>query len=291
MTYFLRSPSGIANLHRFHGADFMVFTEGRIPFDPIKEQQAPVDVFYYEFLLSAASGGRKPKVKCVGNKATALEYAKRIQNDRITKTIVIVDKDFEGVTSSPLPIFPIIRTYGYSWENELWAANNVKAVLIQITNATAEVNEQVDKYVPRLAKRLKFLALLDAAAQTSGIAILNKGSSLGGVHYSYPNITAKEVGRIANKFKNSTAANCPIARQILTQNAAAEFGSVIQGHFWANMIMQFIISLYKKINNDTAPSKTVLLNLALSNLKLNPNHTVGQALILRYASELARVGI
>src|SRR5437868_6905690 len=118
MSAFSRTASGIANYYRFHGVDFTVFIEGKTTIAERGEaHEKTIDIFYYEYLLEAAARGKKVKVKCVGNKEVAFEYARKIREEGVTKSLVIVDKDFEGLTSSPLPVFPVIRTFGYSWEN------------------------------------------------------------------------------------------------------------------------------------------------------------------------------
>lgn len=289
MTAFSRTAPGIANYRLFHRSDYTVFIEGKR--SGPSEDVRSADVFYYEYLLTAATPGKRAKVKCVGNKDAAFEYARRIREGGVAKSVVIVDKDLEGVTSSALAIFPVIRTFGYSWENELWTTQTVLAILEDLTNARVEVEPEVATCLPRLARRLKYLSLLDAGRQVSGESILRKRTALGGLAYSYPVVRAAEVRRVAREFHRSPSAECKVARQIVSDAWLFDPREVIQGHIWHHMVLRFTAELYSRVNHDRGPSNSLMTQLALSHLRRNAADAVGADLVARYAAELARLGI
>ncbi len=291
MTTFSRTASGIANYHKFHDADFTAYIEGKSDEDETDALVKTNDIFYYEFLLRAANPEKKPKVKCVGNKENALAYAKIIREGGVQTCVVIVDKDLEGVTSSPMDLTPVIRTYGYSWENELWTANTISAVLDDLTNGHPRSSSEVTRHLPSLASRLKYLSLLDAASQTNGGSLLSKRSALCGISFRFPNVSSAEVRRIGKIFRSSAAFNCPIARQIVRSGSQIDAREVIQGHFWSNVALRFAADLYKKITGDHIPSNAALTRLALSHLRRNPTDAVGLEIVSRYRTELARCGV
>jgi len=291
MTVFSRTASGLANYHKFHGADFTAYVEGK---SDNRETEAIVktnDIYYYEYLLRAASRGKNPKIKCVGNKESAFEYARKIREGGIPGSIVIVDKDLEGLTSSPLDQYPVIRTFGYSWENEIWTPSTMSAILDTLTNGNPLATAEVKKYAPLLAKRLKFLSSLDAAAQTHGIALLKKTSSLCGVSFNFPRVSVTEVARLSDKFRASPAFACGVSREVVRDGLRLDPRQVIQGHFWSNVAQRLVAHIYKKLTKDVTPSNALLTHLALSHMRRDASNAVGNDIVARYGLELARYGI
>jgi len=290
MSTFSRTISGISNSRHFHGVDFTAYIEGK-GVDGTVAAAKSYDEVFYECLLSAASGGRKVKVKCVGNKAAALDYAKLIREGGISKSVVIVDKDLEGVLSSPISVFPVISTYGYSWENELWSQAVIASILVDLTNMPDRVISEIESCFPRIVRQLKYLSLLDIACQTNGASLLNKRSSLCGVAFAYPTITLREIRRLRAVFRTSAANICPVARRVIKDCSRFDFREVIQGHFWANFMTRMIVAIYRKLVKDVAPSNAALTNLALSNMRKDPAGALSEELIARYRLELVRVGV
>jgi len=291
MKVFVRSASGLMNYHKFYGADFTAYVEGKVETSSDVEATKTSDICYYEYLLQTASGGKKPKVKCVGNKSAALEYAKRIRINGVTGSVVIVDKDLEEILTSPIDQFPIITTYGYSWENEIWTAATMVAVLDSLTNGNPAGKFEVEKHLPSLERRIKFLSLLDAAAQSNGFSILKKTSSLCGVAFDFPYVNVSEIKRVSEKFKITSASSCIVARELIQNNSRIEAKKIIQGHFWSNIALRLVSYIYRKLTRDSTPSNALLTNLALAHLKLDVIGTVGQSIVDRYRIELVKYGI
>lgn len=250
MSVFSRSRHGISNYPKFFGCDFTVFTEGKSVGTQIVD-----DISYYETVFRIASNGRKPKIICVGNKFSALEYAKKICTENLKNSIVVVDKDLEGIISSPLEIYPVIRTSGYSWENEFWTNETITGVLEIITNQKG-LNDLVSKDIEYIKKQLRYISSLDAGLQITGSNLLPKDSKLCGVNVSFPKITIKEIKRLSNKYKTSTAFQCDIAREIVANSLRKNPEEVIQGHFWSNVCLKYICNYFKKIHqrNSTCSS-------------------------------------
>ena len=110
MTTFSRTAKGISNYPSFYGCDFVVFTEGKETDQAELVSEERPDVQYYREVLRIASNGLTPKIKCIGNKKAALDYAEQIEASGTNNLIVIVHKDLEGVTCSPIQLRCVIRT-------------------------------------------------------------------------------------------------------------------------------------------------------------------------------------
>lgn len=289
MTTFTRTASGLSNSPIFYQANFTVYIEGKS--ENVKDGRELPDVHYYAALLRAVRPNKIAKIKVVGNKNSALAYAEKLRDGNVKNAVVIVDKDLEDVTSSALPIAPVIRTFGYSWENELWSISTASNLIQQLANAEVIQREGPSICLPIMAKRLRYLSALDAGAQVGGVTLLPKAKSLCGVNVTFPVVSAKEIKRVASLYRNSAAVSCPVSSSIVSCAIKLEPCQVIQGHFWSNVIHQYIGQAYKRLTNDTAPSKKAMLNLALSFMKRDTATAIGGDLIVRYDNELARFGI
>ena len=288
MRVFTRTTSGLSNLRFFHQADFTVYIEGKT--EPIQAGQETPDARYYMALMKAVRPKKIAKIKVVGNKIAALEYAKKLRNEKIKDSVVIVDKDLEGVTSSILPVVPLIRTFGYSWENEIWSMTTVLTIINDLTGSSSHPSGN-PLFLSLIAKRLRYISALDAGVQVGGQSLLPKNKALCGVNFKFPLVTAKEIRRISRIYKNNSAATCPVSSLVILSAITHEPCQVIQGHFWSNAVQGYIRDFYKRFTKDAAPSNNVMLNLALSFMKRDSVAAVGETLISRYDKELSRFEI
>lgn len=290
MNAFTRSAAGLNNIRHFYDAQFNLYIEGKKPASSPQSAKT-ADFHFYSNLLKKIRPNTKFKIHILGNKKTVLAYAKKLRDNNTSHSIVIVDKDLEGVISSHLPLSPIITTYGYSWENELWSINTVSAILHDLTNTSpiSQLNPAIS--LTKIAKRLKYISALDAGAQTSGKNILPKTSNLCGVNVVYPSIPIKEISRISDIYRSTPAYGCSVSSGVIKIASKKPHEEIIQGHFWSNVAQGYIRNIYKKITGDSFPSKSVLLNLALSYMRKDTINALGPHVIHRYDAEFAKLGI
>lgn len=291
MTTFSRTAKGIANYPSFYGCDFVVFTEGKETDQAELVSEERPDVQYYREVLRIASNGLTPKIKCIGNKKAALDYAEQIEASGTNSLIVIVDKDLEGVTCSPIPLRCVIRTLGYSWENELWSFYTISEVASLISNSNTLVASLINKNLPLLHKRLKYLSLLNAVSCLYGTALLTKSNSLAGIRFRLPRLPVDEVKRISSQFKSSPALGCSLCRNIIRESSYAQSRAIIRGHLWENVAFRLISYAYKQATGDSFPPNGVLQRLAFSVLKRDVNTAVGSDLVEYYRDELLRLSV
>jgi hypothetical protein len=289
MRTFSRTAAGIRNYPSFYGVDFVVFTEGKEQSDQSPEERP--DAQYFTAVLTEASGGLLPKVKCIGNKEAALDYAIAISTHSIRNSIVVVDKDLEGIISSSLVTGNVIRTYGYSWENEMWSYD----VIMRVSSIISASNKKVDCIINgsfrKLEKRAKYLSILDLATRFYGVALLQKSKRLGGIRFVFPHLPLGEVRRMRSVFDLSPAPRCSFCRQIITKVSGLNAQEIIQGHLWENIAFRLITSALKTITDDTFPSNGVLRRIGFSVLNEDVSKAVSPFVLSYYRSELVRIGI
>jgi hypothetical protein len=289
MTTFSRTAKGISNYPSFYGCDFVVFTEGKETGQAEVISEERPDVQYYRVVLTVASNGLTPKIKCIGNKKAALDYAEQIEVSGANNLIVIVDKDLEGVTCSPMPLRFVIRTLGYSWENELWSPRVISEVAGLISNSNTIVAGLISKSLPILQKRLKYLSLLNAVSCLYGTALLSNNNSLAGIRFMLPSLPVEEVKRISSQFKSSAASGCSLCRNLIRESSNADSRAVIRGHLWENVAFRLISHAYTQATGDRFPPNGVLQRLAFSVLSRDVNSSVGTDLLEYYREELIRL--
>lgn len=298
MKVFTRTAAGIANYPNFHGAEIVVYIEGRK--NEVEEKgglgeptglAVPADEIFFGAVLSAATKGKKLKIKCVGSKSAALAYALKIERGEIKNSIVLVDKDLDGIASSPINETCVIRTFGYSWENELWSEYTLQTLLGQLTNENALAAQQLDASLNVMARRLGYLSALDASAQTADASVLTKRNSLCGVGFDFSRacaVSAVEIKRISSKYRATGASSCPVAAYVLKKATSLPTCQIIQGHFWESATIKLLAHIYRKRMKDSMPSNKILLNLALAIVRREPEKSLGEAVFSRYRNELAR---
>ena len=291
MTTFSRTANGISNYPSFYGCDFVVFTEGKETDQTALVSEDRPDVQYYREVLKIASNGLKPKVKCVGNKKAALDYAELIAASGANNVIVIVDKDLEGITCSPITLRCVVRTLGYSWENELWSSNVINEVARLISNSNTMVISLINNNLTMLQKRLKYLSLLNAVSCLYGITLLGKNSSLAGIRFRFPSLPVAEVKRISSQFKSSAASGCSLSRNIIRESSNSESRAIIRGHLWENVAFRLISFAYKQATGENFPPNGVLQRLAFSVLRRDVNSAIGSDLTEYYHNELLRLSV
>jgi hypothetical protein len=291
MTTFSRTTKGISNYPLFYGCDFVVFTEGKETNQTELVSEERPDVQYYREVLRIASNGLTPKIKCIGNKMAALDYAEQIVASGTNNLIVIVDKDLEGVTCSPIPLRCVIRTQGYSWENELWSPKVINEVARIISNSNIMVASLINKNLPMLQKRLKYLSLLNAVSCLYGTALLSNSNSLAGIRFRLPSLPVDEVKRISSQFKSSAASGCSLSRNIIRESSNAESRAIIRGHLWENVAFRLISYAYKQATGENFPPNGVLQRIAFSVLKRDVNSAIGSDLTKYYRDELLRLSV
>lgn len=282
---FSRSLSGIANFGIFSGADILIYTEGKnnssvggIVFDEI----------FYTTLIGSIYPNKNVKVKCVGSKKEALEYASKLEASGSAGSVVIVDKDGDDLVSTLLAKRILVYTDGYSWENDFWTHQLAEEVL-QDLSCNNRGNAKLRLQLQLMKRRLAFVSSLDICSRVNnGSALFQKNGGGCGIGFKYANqyvVPFKEVKRLIAKYKQSGAASCSICKFILTKSTQSKPESSIQGHLWEHAVLNLINHSLSGAKNTKIPN-FALKNLAMSKFKANPQAYLNASTFNYYRQEM-----
>ncbi|WP_374497172.1 DUF4435 domain-containing protein [Vogesella indigofera] len=246
------------------------------------------DEFFYSNLLQSINKNLSFKIKQIGNKNDVLNKLVDINENKIDSAFVIIDRDYEGLTCTIPFQNRIIRTYGYSWENDFWTEELCYDVINQMSplkSAGDNFKEKIKRSKYRAAK----IGLLDAAGQTAGFPFIPKNKKTYGfsIHpkNSFP-ISKQEVIRILKLAKEKNFLSCPIFKSVITEGKKSPSERLIQGHAW-EYIVTVIISHHYKINTGAKSCPNdIIKNTAMSLWKTNPSRYLSQACITHFQKEL-----
>lgn len=266
---FSRSLSGIANFGIFSGADILVYTEGK---DNSGASGIIFDEIYYTTLIRSIYPNKNVKVKCVGSKKDALDYASKLETSGAVGSVVIVDKDGDDLVSSLLAKRVLVYTEGYSWENDFWTQQIAEEVL-QDLSCNNQANAKLRLQLQLMKRRLAFVSCLDICSRVNnGGALFQKNGGGCGIGFKYASqyvIPSKEVNRLINKYRQSGAASCSVCKFILTKSTKSKQENSIQGHLWEHAVLNLINHSLPGAKSAKIPN-FALKNLAMSKFKVNP---------------------
>lgn len=141
-----RSASGLANQHLFFDVDFVVYCEGGgAHSDPIAAALAGSDqthdASFWRAVVSVLRPHQSFHVKSVGSRRTAEELALLKAKHGIDAMIVCTDADFDSLRPRSGPRPPAVKTWGYSWENDL-ADQRIALCVFRRVRGDSEVARQ-----------------------------------------------------------------------------------------------------------------------------------------------------
>lgn len=284
---FTRTTSGISNYPKFVNSDIIVYIEGAKLINE-KLESSPLDSRFYQGLFSKIVNGRSVTVKCVGNKSAALAYVQPILKSNSKNSIVVVDRDYDGITCSLLPNPAILYTYGYSWENDFWSLIIASDLIYDLTSNNQKVLE-LKSNLAKGARRLKVLSSLDAALQIDSKSLLRKNNGSCGIGFDFKNqhlVGLSEMKRLFSKFKATNATTSSVVKAILKKFKLVEPNKAIQGHLWCHVVINTISNMYKSTSADTMPSKKLIYSLAMTKFTNDPIKYLGDDIYDYYRNEL-----
>ncbi|MNC30948.1 hypothetical protein D3C75_792510 [compost metagenome] len=284
---FTRTPSGLKNFGRFFGANLTVYVEGRVECEESVEDPSRADSKFYSALCSLFLEGKKIKIKLTGNKKNALGYHQRIIDQNIPNSLVIVDRDYDGVLFQRHQAPCLILTHGYSWENDFWT-EELTLKTLEIATAVNRDEHNKDK-LRRLSVRLAKLSSINAAAHCNGQSLFESKGNSKGINIDpslYFPVSKNEFSRLSRKFLIKPV--CNIMLQVYEATNRLPTKNVIQGHLWEHASLLLISHLYAKSTSTTLKNNQILVNIALSTFSNDPAAFLTREAYGYYNTEFAR---
>lgn len=253
MSVFMRTPSGLRNFARFHGAELTIYIEGRSELEgAAPSDRVTYDELYYRAILHDVAAERRFVFKVVGCKDSVMEYARSIKENNINNCFSIVDRDWEGITSSCLNDPRLVYTNGYSWENDFWTLNLVMQTLTDLlpTIRTLE-SEPVRKMMERAAHRLGRVSKIDCLTKLHGIKFIPSSKTSVGVELQ-SSVTflvgIKEIKKYGHRARAQRAAisACSVSKAMHPHIVKSSSERIIRGHLW-EFVCTYIASYFYKL--------------------------------------------
>ncbi|MBF4987173.1 DUF4435 domain-containing protein [Methylophilus sp. 14] len=287
---FMRSNAGISNYSMFYNTEIVIFTEGKT-LDSKNELEVVPDCTFFHAIFSKLIPNHKIKIKAIGNKRVAYEYALALREAGTKNSFVIVDRDYDEILSGLEITDKVICTSGYSWENDLWNEQLILNIVDAVTFGNSTILDTFKLQLKRLVRRIRYLSILDALCQTISKAILDKSKALRGISLQYSSkcpITRNDIKRLSKPFK-ILFPDISTVKPLLQRLINTEPEKIVQGHFWQNIVTKLLGHIFMTFRRDSRPSDKTLLFLAIQEIKNNTSNY--QTLLNYYGEQLKRVSV
>lgn len=298
---FTRTASGINNFAVFFGAEITVYVEGKKQ-NPSSTSQIPStlamtsDELFHNAVLTTFAPSKKFKVKSVGCKNDLNTYAINIGNNSLINSFVIYDSDYEGVLSSWIGQPWIMRTAGYSWENDLWVPSVCEEVISIMSGGRPWNRDTFNTSFQYAATRCTRLSRIEVCCRFYGKNLIVPNGNSIGLRLNPKSmfiVECKEASRLIAKVKNDLRnlkcqnANLHLSNKLKTCSTT----NLIRGHIWEAICVTLIISILKKIGACHNISIDNVRNVALGIFVKDPLNYLSPISHNHYKSQISNAGI
>lgn len=240
------SESAISVIHEFYDKKFMLYVEGDddIPFwDEQFRKYVPTD-FY--------------KIEPVHGKENLAEYIMGIDNGTLTNVVVACDADYSNFLKNGIPKHRcIVRTYGHSIENTMFCPLSVAVYIRRITNTSNDYLGDINVWIEKFCNSAKALLpyevknAVDSDHAETLPKIFNNGYHYFKVSESNQDLDDDKISRFITSIDSIYNPDdiSSIEKEIEADQRELRF--LIQGHFFAEAIMNYIRNKVKKIKGKT----------------------------------------
>ncbi|MBH3094668.1 DUF4435 domain-containing protein [Serratia ureilytica] len=294
---FARTPKGVQNYNVFYNVELMVYTEGRCLTNTASEDIKAYDTKYYGSLVKSFTNYKKIKILLVGNKENALDYHKKLIENNIKDCIVFIDKDYDGVFNSTIPLPKLLTTHGYSWENDFWTKKLCRDIIYNISMKDIDAVRLYEEKSLRCINRLDKISRLNIVGQFFDLCILPNSNSKSkglGIHggKKWP-VQKGEFKRAKTdlflKVQNLiTNEQITFLKSILKSNINP-YNFVIQGHLFEYAILLIIGECYKLANEKKTADQSMMKNIAFSIFDQDVKYYLSADALVHYIREFKRI--
>lgn len=273
MADFMRTISGLNNIHVFHDVDVILYCEGGSDdfnlddvIDNDKHADSSNDIYFWNMIFEKFKSGKKVKIKSVGSCGIIIGLKKHILDNNIKNTYVARDRDFTHMNIIDNKIDEIeLITYGYSWENDVLNIENANKIYRQLTRTQYDqsIIEYIQNTIKKFGKKLLKIISLDINLFTYyNESAFNKKKCCARLIKcnGEPELIGKEFlkdfklikDRIQSKVNFSPYVNCT-------------FDTDCQGHLLAEIYYRLITYMQnKKLSKKSILKKDELMTMAIN---------------------------
>lgn len=176
------SHSALKKRFNFKKVDLTVFTESTNN----TNNQECLDAQFWRAIFESFFPLKKIDIQPIGSKRTLNDYIDKIKkNGKISNIYIAKDRDYDHVRENKkqLKKYNIIRTYGYSWENDVFTLKATEKRIFEnlgITNKK-KINNYLLAAHREIKIKLKHAVLLDYAFCVRGSSLFPRGKGNGGI--------------------------------------------------------------------------------------------------------------
>ena len=182
---FTRTPSGLSNLHLFHGVDSVVFVEGgehAYSYTDVCQGQAGTvspDILYWQMVFQCMVPDKRVCFKPVGSKGTLKCIARDVASGLVLNVCVAMDQDFDRFGGGQTLADGVLYTWGYSWENDLFHEVVVKEAVFMLcpidrTSNEGGIEADISSATLRFLKDIRWLVKADVVLSLSGCGLFDR---------------------------------------------------------------------------------------------------------------------
>lgn len=257
---FLRTNSGLNNLHLFLAVDAVVYLEGgeSLPKEEIengKFNDASDDIRFWQSVFNIFCPEKRCEFRSIGSKEGVKNIAEKIINGHVENVIVAMDRDFDNINNKILKNKNIVYTYGYSWENDVWSSDVLINAYCSITGlCKTKINEcskLIVDYYKYCSEKLQIPVKIDAILSQHSLSLFCRDSYKRYIEYdkvSGPKVNKVEIRKSIKtaREKLGKPIKSPIATHIV-------FFIDCFGHLFAEFAYTFLRYILSKKGFSSIP--------------------------------------
>lgn len=297
---FTRTTSGLRNYAAFFQSDITIFVEGKQVHGSSASNTVPQtvktsDELFHQSILNLFCPNKRFKIKSVGCKNDLSKYAEKILVGSVRNCAVVFDSDYETVLGSWAQWPRIMRTSGYSWENDMWTPEVCERVISLFAGGREWDREKFHVKFRRMSSRLERLSRIEVCCRAHGINLIvpngkSVGIALNGKEKFGVSLT--EIKRLIRRLRSciKDAWEEDIIRLLLSQMRSLSASALVRGHLWEAVCVTLISNMLKDIGIAGALANDNVKNVALGVFTQSPDDYLDPHTKMHYRNQLTSAG-
>jgi len=282
---FIRSVSGLLNFRRFIKANFVIYCEGGSQNIDVHSalggtyNESAEDRTFWDSVLRML-GFQDIHLKPLGSARHVIDIAEYVIANNIPGNLAIVDRDFPGrkkVLNDPR----VLRSYGYSWENDVVVPKTVAVTAVNILHLDhgemPNLEQEFYHLLRQLVKLARWPILLQLSTTNPDCDFVPTDNSLGGCIVAVGGTVALNARSLRDRIRRNKARFVASG----SRNSTAEAERHIPGHALMGLGYAFI-STKSIVRPAFRPSRASFAAMMLHNFAANPRSYMRREAITYY---------